>query len=373
VPATWDLIGMSVLFIPTGATGYTWIQQTCGVHQEYGSGCYDRTATFYELFAGSAFDLSGQTLTLLPAGGGYFANTAPISTFFTPLGPSLGLSDDSLSNPIALPAVLPYPGGSTSSITVCSNGRVFLGGGANATFGVTNTQFLTDGPSIGTFFDFNPSAGGTVVYDWDATNNQAIVTWNGVYAFGTTSPNTWQIVMSLVGSTNPGAVELRWQSFTNNSTTNSGAALVGFTSGNGVPDPGSRDISATVPFTTLPELHALAMSAAPAPTMGSPTTWTIRNIPATASFSAFVMNFAGVTPPGIDLGFLGAPGCNQLIALGGASTVLLFGTPTVSQTLTIPSGPSWVGFRVYAQGASFVPGANPLGVITSNGVQTTIF
>jgi hypothetical protein len=374
VPAAWDLIGMSVLFVPAGATGYTWVQQFCGTHVEYGAGCYNRTATFYELFPAATFDLSGQTLTMLPAGGGYFVSAAPISSFFTPVAASLGLTDDSLSAPITLPAVFAYPGGSTTSIIVHSNGQVFFGAGAVADYTPTVTNFLGRGPNVGVWNDFNPSAvgSGNVHVDIDSVNSIAYVTWNGVYNFGTTLANTWQVALYLAGSSSPGQVELRFQSL-NNTSTLSMVAICGFTPGNGSLDPGSRDLSASVPFTTPPETRALAMSAGPAPTMGSPTTWTVRNVPSSALFTAFVMNFAGLTPPGIDLGFLGAPGCNQLIALGGASTVLLFGQPTVSQTLTLPSGPSWVGFQVYAQGASFVPGANPLGVITSNGVQTTIF
>jgi hypothetical protein len=371
----WDLTSRAVVFTPTGPTSYVWTQLTCGaMNVSYGAGCYNSAASFYEFFPAATFDLSGQTLTLQPASPGYVVSSAPLSSFFTPVAPSLGLTDDSLSPAITLPAAFPYPGGSTTSIIVHSNGQVFLNAPAVADYDPEVADFLLNGANLGVWNDFNPAApgSGNIHVDIDAVNLIAYVTWNGVYNFGTTLANTWQVALWLSGSASPGKAEMRFQSF-NNTSTLSQVAICGFTPGASANDPGTRDISATVPFVTPGEIHALTLSAAPAPTLGTPVTWTVGNVPATAYFSAHVMNYASIAAPGLDLGYLGAAGCNQLIALGGASSLLIYGAPTATLTITMPTNPSWIGVSVFSQGASFVPGVNPLGVLTSNAIQTTLF
>src|SRR3990172_11599156 len=101
--------------------------------------------------------------------------------------------------------------------------------------------------------DFNPAVAGSgqVVVDFDAVNNLCIVTWNGVYAFGTALPQTFQIVMWLAGSTAPGNVEMRFQSLANVATLATNMILA-YTPGTTARDPGNRDLSALMPFTSPP-------------------------------------------------------------------------------------------------------------------------
>src|SRR5262249_10971315 len=151
----------------------------------------------------------------------------------------------------ALPSPLPWAGGSTSSLDIHSNGQVFFNGGGVPDYTATVAEFLTRGASVGAWMDFNPAAlgSGGVGFDGDTVAKIAHVTWNGVFAFGTTSPNTWQVAMYLSGSTTPGQIELRFQTVNNNATLAAGC-ITGYTPGNGALDPGSIDLSVAGPFVT---------------------------------------------------------------------------------------------------------------------------
>jgi hypothetical protein len=105
--------------------------------------------------------------------------------------------------------------------------------------------------------------------------------------------------------------------------------------------------------------------------VGAAVTWTLSNIPATSAISAHLLSFGAIPAPGIDLGFIGAPGCAQLITLP-ATTILVFGTPTANSTLLIPGAPSLAGLTLHSQGASLGTTANALGVLTSNAITTVL-
>jgi len=67
---------------------------------------------------------------------------------------------------------------------------------------------------------------------------------------------------------------------------------------------------------------------------------------------------------------LGAPGCCLYVNL--EVTFLLAGTGTQSRPLSIANDPSWLGLLIYSQSASFVPGVNPFGAISSNGLALEV-
>jgi hypothetical protein len=75
--------------------------------------------------------------------------------------------------------------------------------------------------------------------------------------------------------------------------------------------------------------------------------------------------------PGFDLTALGAPGCSQYVIADNGT--LLFGSGSQSNTLgPFPNDPIWIGLPFFSQSASLVPGANTLGVLTSNGNRLVI-
>jgi hypothetical protein len=221
------------------------------------------------------------------------------------------------------------------------------------------------------YSDYDPSAtgSGTIHFDEDVANAVAYVTWLGVPTWIETPPpvrptNTFQVALYASG-----LVEFRWQEM--DSTLSWTATMCGFSPGANNRDPGSRDISATMPFSTATDLVGLTLAANGRPVIGTSMNLVTSAVPAGASFSAVLVNFAAVIP-GLELSGLGMPGCFQNIALGGAVTLGLgFSTPW-SQPFSIPNASIYVGTNLFGQSAAFVPGANPLGVLSSNGLRLIV-
>lgn len=79
----------------------------------------------------------------------------------------------------------------------------------------------------------------------------------------------------------------------------------------------------------------------------------------------------GFNNPRIPLDFLGAPGCWGYQDQATLATVWLPGSMP-DYSLMIPATATLVGLEVYAQGAVFSTGINPLNLATSNGLKATI-
>src|SRR5262249_48137942 len=117
----------------------------------------------------------------------------------------------------------------------------------------------------------------------------------------------------------------------------------------------------------------LAMSARPQ--LGTAPQFQTSGIPAATSIVGLLFSFSQVNP-GQDLGFLGAGGCSAYLQLGalghGPPAIRPFPSGSTSSPLNIPLLPALNGTLVYAQSASFTPGFNSLGVLTTNGVRMMI-
>ena len=112
----------------------------------------------------------------------------------------------------------------------------------------------------------------------------------------------------------------------------------------------------------------LSLAATP-PYLGETCTLTTSGIPAAAVLSALALSFTRHSPP-IDLTGFGMPGCYQHTGLD--SVHFLFGSPTATFSLAIPAVTSWLGAKIQGQSFSLIPGINPGGAISSNGVTLTI-
>jgi hypothetical protein len=126
-----DLGGLGIRFSPNAGGGFD-VSTFCqpAAHDSLGVGCGGSARAFYESVIGpTQVDLTGSTLTAVENGnGGYDVSIAPISTFVVPTGVGLALGDDAVSASQALGFTWDYPGGSTSSIVIDSNGRILLNG-----------------------------------------------------------------------------------------------------------------------------------------------------------------------------------------------------------------------------------------------------
>lgn len=79
----------------------------------------------------------------------------------------------------------------------------------------------------------------------------------------------------------------------------------------------------------------------------------------------------GPVPLPLDLGFLGAPGCDLLVSIDLTFGQLTSAIGAAVQSLPVPSNPALVGNAVHAQWAVFDPPANPFGFVLSDGLRIT--
>jgi hypothetical protein len=75
--------------------------------------------------------------------------------------------------------------------------------------------------------------------------------------------------------------------------------------------------------------------------------------------------------PGIDLASNGMARCRQYVDLD-VSRIFLVSGAIVSVPQAIPNSPSFAGVHVHCQAATFSPGFDPLGVISSNGLTLVL-
>jgi hypothetical protein len=328
-----------------------------------GHGCDDHAQSFYETFHAPlvAFDLGHRTLRLTFTGGGYqVERVAP--AFTPPSAPDLGLADNTLAT-IALPFVVPYPGGVTQQLAVGDNGCVFLQPSqAAAAFSGAASELLQGAARHAPLWhDFDPATGtgsGTVHVDIDAVQQQVLVTWLQVATWG--EPNATATFQLLLAGT--GLVEYRYLGCAPN-----GAALVGWSPGGGVPDPGPRDLTTVPPFQTVPWFAApLQQVATSLPELGMPWQLETRQIPASAWLGFSIL---GLADPGLpDLAAVGMPGCGLFASLDHVTTFVPNG-PDHGTTLWIPADQALVGRRLFATAAVATwPATNAFGLLTGNGI-----
>lgn len=368
-----DLASKGVVFVPNAVSGYDSFLMQCGPSNEtYGAGCTLVARSFYESFGGTAFDLgvaapAVNSRMLLPNANGGYTVTAGSTGWFTHTVTGLGLTDDSVGT-LALPAPFNFPGGSTTALTICSNGFITLNGtSTNTAWSPSTSALLTGEPRLcPAWTDMLPDGitnVNNVFAEVDAVANVAYVTWNAVPTYSVGGAMTMQVALDL----NTGIVEFRYMD-----CLAPGSSLCGFSAGVAAVDPGNRDLH-TLPFSTAyPESLPLTLAASAAPALGTTVTYTTGNVPASAIFGVQLISFGAVVP-GFDLGVVGAPGCLQSIDLNVASMLVISGTPNATLNVTMPSAASWTGAVVYHQSAMLVPGINALGVVTSNAIKSTLF
>jgi hypothetical protein len=349
----------------------------------YGAGCYTLTSSFYELFPGfpSTFDLNtaGMSMILTPAG---YTILPAVATYAPPpaTATSLALFDDS-DTPVALSSPFPYPGGTTSTLTVCSNGFVSAGSNNGASYYPDLFEFLNSPDACwrGAWHDFNPASTGSGQVKHHVSGSVVYFTWDGVHNYGTTTPETFQMQFD----TSNGSVHVLWVALT-------GAGndfLVGFTRGIAAVEPPMSDLSVAIPATFSiygADVLSLALSASPAPvstpTTGTVVTYTTDNMLALAPgvYVGLLIISGGQTPaPGIDLGLIGAPGCFAHVASLDITLAMVGATSTQTVPISVPPGLP-VGTTIFLQSAALFPpnslpnGQNAFGIQTSNGLETFI-
>ena len=368
----------------------------------FGVGCYPNTGdSFYETFAQlTNFDLVGApgaevVLQATAAGPAGYAVAAGTSAWYAPTGTQVlsnvatpaAMTDDTMSGPQTLPFSFPFPGNPTGVTVIHAtvNGFVHLGPTTLTTgdFSPTAAELHTLQPRLfalwgdwqaATNVSTNPASG--VYFDVDPSGQTAYVTWLDVAdrrgqtpVAGTTSLS-FQVAIHASGN-----FEYRYRGVTP-AATGTGAVIVGFSKGNlnvtGGPvsiDTGARDLSAGPFVTNGPDSAPLALDSN-FPRFGTNWNLTTTRINPVSPISITFFGTASVNP-GIDLGFLGAPGCSAYIntVVGDATGTVVNGSSTV--TIPVPNTTSLGGTVISAQSVCLTL-LNALGLQTSNGLEVSI-
>jgi hypothetical protein len=346
---------------------------TVATRTSYGAGCYRRMASVYELFATSAaFDLGNSSISFLGSGTGYTV-VPGLATFVAPSASAtvLTLSDDTETT-VTLGAPFPYAGGATTSLTVCSNGFVSVASGNGTTFTpVATTMLAAPQTAWWNWHDYNPAitTGGRVKFEEIA--GIAYVTWDGVFDFGGASAanaNTFQFQFDLTS----GFVHLVFQTM----SALGNARLVGFSPGGPSLDPGSTDLSSTLPATialSAADVQALALGASARPLIGTTIQLQTSN-PTSTGLGVVFLGLTAIPIPGFDLGVIGAPGCPALVDVTQAFGSVIGNLPGLSMDLplVLPNDPSLAGLHLFAQSVWLDAVVNVAGLLTSNGLELVV-
>lgn len=344
----------------------------CAATSNYGEGCIQANDSYYELLTPATFDMANRSITMLRQGNGYFVLDS-IPAVIVPPSPSavqVAIGDDTVQT-VALSAPLPIAGGSTTSMTICSNARISLSAGGPAALPAlpTVTNFLAFADTIiACNHDYDQSAAGSGQILFEEVGGVVYVTWDNVISWSTTSADTLQFQFNLstgditlvFGACNPAG----------------GGYLIGYSVGGPSPDPGPVDVSSSFAtgalVTDVPVGPGLALTGAGLPVIGSSSyTFVLSNVPNVVPLA--LLFFGDAATPGIDLAFLGAPACRAYTNANLVSLTIPVALPagTGSQALAVPPNPTLAGITFTCQGAAFTL-ANPLGLVTSNGTAFTV-
>ena len=331
----------------------------------YGDGCYNNRGAFNEYFSpASSLDLANSSLSMIFNAATQRYTVRPgISAYIAPsaAATTLVLSDDSQTT-VNLAGAFPFPGGSTTSLQVCSNGFISLPPGNGTSFTPSLSSFRNFANMCwASWHDYNPASAGSGQVKYEQLANLSIVTWDGVYGFSDPTPSTLQFQFDRSN----GNVHIVW----GNMSTAGNAHLVGWKgNGAGLPNP-SFDLSASLPatFPAFRDEFGLRFSATARPVIGTSIGLTTDFIPTNGILTASTLSLLSTAP--ISLAAAGMPGCFQHINLATSGSVLLFGNPSVTQLFNIPNSGAFAGVSLYGQSFSLVPGVNPTGALSSNGLE----
>lgn len=347
-----------------------------------GEGCYFRPQAFFENFAASATapDIAntsqqwinlGTNYIVVPGAVPFVPPTSPSLTATPPAASSSNSWDDALSAPLTMPFTFTAPGGvSTNTITISSNGSIYLDAVTNAAYtpftgaSYGGTAFRDGPPRIAAFFhDLDASAGGSIHYEVDPANQFVRVSWVNVPEWPVpTALNTMQVTLYSSGS-----VDVHLGALANTGVGNGNNAYFGYTPGLGARLGSSIDISAALPLTTgdgaIPPV--LGMNARPV--IGTTPSIVTTNITAGTAVQALAGG-AVLQPFPIDLASIGMPGCSLTINPFVFLTNVITPNNTFDNPLSIPNNPALLNAQLVFQSAPLTAGYNPAGLLLSNGI-----
>lgn len=361
------------------------VAHACAEKKSYGNGCYASTGSFWQKWitpGQTAAALNGRRLTLTYTGSGYILGQGTTASYIAPSASATPIAATSNGEAqVSLPSTILHPGGTASTLYVSSNGYVSDGPNQTPPGSLSNLPHsggLLQAPATMwalAWHDFNPAETSSGVIKYEQVGNLFVITWDNVESWPNTvlNPSTLQIQFDLL--TND--VHYVYQTIT---TTGGSpywdATLVGYSPGGVSPELAPIDVTTlTSVLLTSPEALPVQLTAVQPPVLGT----SVDLITSNEGSASVGINFLGVTPiaaPGLDLGFLGAPGCAALVdpttAVGNVISNLGAPFPGMTLTLPIPLTPALAGAVVVSQSVWLDAAANPFGAKTSNGVSLTL-
>ncbi|MFT4839680.1 MAG: hypothetical protein ACI8UD_003255 [Planctomycetota bacterium] len=384
-----------------------------GRSETIGQGCYNLPFMIHEFIAENTtpIDLASQSYTAVltaSANGGFYNITnggipyiAPPAgatnltlggTAPAPVATSSANADDATwGHTLSVPLSVPNPGGGlmATELGINSNGKVYFD-----VVPPTDTSYAYNGANYGGIGPFRDLATSWAVFNTDLDPSTGV---GDVYVMEP-SPNLGGVMIwwdnvpnwpAVAGATNSCSIEFTADgtvcniAYGSNLVANgSGDALVGFSAGNGEPVGGLIDWSA-IPAAPGAQLSgdgssAPTMGLSARPIGGTSPDLVMGNLPSTIAgaprVGLFVINTVGL--PGIDLGFIGMPGCPLFV--GGSPLIITGIEDTVNSPgeirlpFALPAG--FAGTDIYLQGGAlhFVFPPNAFGVTLSNAVCFTL-
>ena len=368
-----------LLFSPTNP-GYVVTDVSCTPNQlplpassqSVGVGCPAPTGpSLYETFsAANPADLNGLSLSFLPSGATDYVAVPNVSpTWFSGFTNRLTAGDDD-NLPLTLPFAFPYNGATLTQIFACGNGYVTLGATAPTVDWTPTTAEMLAGPARIMGFWRDLYAPGAVspagVYaDLDPATGDYVITWNAVPEYQANPPETFQIALSPSGQ-----FTIRWQTV----QVTTGTFYVGYTAGGNTADPGTSDLSAVngrTVSTVVTRPLTLAAATGSTPQVGGTFTLNGGNVQSLPNGVFCILLISTEIPGGLPLDVLGLTGCTAYVQLPELASFfnLTLGAATTSWSVPIPLSNSFYGVSLMSQAVSDDVTANAFGYRVSNGLR----
>lgn len=378
-PGTFDLVGKTLHFVPTGATSYDVSEvPTLGACVQLptypgladgptvtGPGCPAPVpnSSLYEIFdndgGGSPQDHANTSILFSRSGESYF--TLPGSGFdtsYASVTPTIFGDEEIISFPVGPMGTFPFGELAVTDIRVSSNGFIALDTSITSPdWSSTTAEFHSQGPRIAfCWHDLDPATGGTIYFD---NSNPAywLLTFDAVKEYGYLNYTTVQVKGYSTGDIeiNTGAVACT-----------TGNPIVGISRGF-ANDPGTSDLisAGVVNFIGPVDIVGTNSMTHQSTQFAIGKTWVM-----SASYANSVIGFfiVGLNNPGLPLDAIGAPGCVLSATLDFTYAQPFVGTG-ISQTVgPIPYNPSYSGQVFFSQAAAF-SSDNALGLVASNGLS----